>query len=126
MFTYYDGYPVPNKPYGFCERKAPWKKMGIFIRAQQLCESGGGHPGLPVPNKPDGFCGRKAPLKQIKTMGIGTGQNREAPGALRWPLGTRGGVGVWTRPIGTKGVWGCLLDQTDRDGGEGGSAGPDR
>ena len=27
------------------------------LRAQELCESGGGHPGLPIPNKPDGFCG---------------------------------------------------------------------
>ena len=36
----------------------------ISVRAEELCESRGGHPGLPVPNKPDGFCGRKATLKQ--------------------------------------------------------------
>ena len=32
------------------------------IRAQELCESGGGRPGLPVPNSPYGLCGRKAAL----------------------------------------------------------------
>ena len=31
-------------------------------RAQELCESRGGHPDLPVPNKPYGLCGRKATL----------------------------------------------------------------
>ena len=31
-------------------------------RAQELCESRGGHPGLPVPNSPYGLCGRKATL----------------------------------------------------------------
>ena len=33
------------------------------VRAQELCESGGGRPGLPVPNSPYGLCGRKATLK---------------------------------------------------------------
>ena len=32
------------------------------IRAQELCESGGGRPGLPVTNSPYGLCGRKATL----------------------------------------------------------------
>ena len=36
-------------------------------RAQELCESRGGHSGLPVPNTPDGFCGRKAPPKKKKS-----------------------------------------------------------
>ena len=31
-------------------------------RAQELCESRGGHPGLPVPNSPYGLCGREAAL----------------------------------------------------------------
>ena len=55
------GLPVPNKPDGFCGRKAT---LNSVLRAQELCESRGGRPGLPVPNKPDGFCGRKATLKQ--------------------------------------------------------------
>ena len=29
------------------------------LRAQQLCESGGGHPGHPVPNSLNGLCGCK-------------------------------------------------------------------
>ena len=32
------------------------------VRAQELCESGGGRPGLPVPAGPYGLCGRKATL----------------------------------------------------------------
>ena len=32
------------------------------LRAQELCESGGGRPGLPVPNSPYGLCGRRATL----------------------------------------------------------------
>ena len=31
-----------------------------FCRAQELCESRGGHPGLPVLNNPEGLCGPKA------------------------------------------------------------------
>ena len=38
------GLPVPNKPYGLCERKAALKN-----RAQELCESRGGRPGLLCP-----------------------------------------------------------------------------
>ena len=34
----------------------------MFLRAQELCESRGGHPGLPVPDSPYGLCGRKATL----------------------------------------------------------------
>ena len=30
------------------------------LRAQELCESRGGHPGFPVPNSPYGLCRRKA------------------------------------------------------------------
>ena len=33
--------PVPNKPYGFCGRKAPRKKKTVS-RAQNLCEQGSG------------------------------------------------------------------------------------
>ena len=33
------------------------------VRAQELCESGGGRPGLPVPNSPYGLRGRKATLE---------------------------------------------------------------
>ena len=32
------------------------------FRAQELCESRGGHPGLPVPNSVYGLCGRKVTL----------------------------------------------------------------
>ena len=40
---------VPNKPYGFCGRKAPSQaKMGLAPRAQELCEQEGG-PGLSFP-----------------------------------------------------------------------------
>ena len=52
------GLPVPNSPYGLCERKATLKN-----RAQKLCESQSGRPGLPVPNNLYSFCGRKATLK---------------------------------------------------------------
>ena len=34
----------------------------LVLRAQELCESGSGHPGLPVPNSPYGLCGRKVTL----------------------------------------------------------------
>ena len=34
----------------------------MLYRAQELCESRGGHPGLYVPDKPYAFCGRKATL----------------------------------------------------------------
>ena len=37
------------------------------VRAQELCESGGGRPGLPVPNKPYGLFGRKARLNSVLT-----------------------------------------------------------
>ena len=49
---------VPNKPYGFCGRKATLKLD--TIRVQELWESRGGRPGFPVPNSPYGHCGRKA------------------------------------------------------------------
>ena len=59
------GRPVPNKPDGFCGRKATLKQNCTESELdQELCEYRGGHPGLPVPNKPDGFCGRQATLKQ--------------------------------------------------------------
>ena len=35
---------------------------GADFRAQELCESRGGHPELPVPNSPYVLCGRKATL----------------------------------------------------------------
>ena len=54
--------PVPNKPYGFCGRKAPWKEKAGPARVQELCESRGGRPGLPGPSNPYGLCGRKATL----------------------------------------------------------------
>ena len=34
------------------------------VRAQELCESQGGHPGLPVPNSPYSLCGHKATLNE--------------------------------------------------------------
>ena len=39
------------------------------VRAQELCESGGGRPGLPVPTGPNGFCGRKVMLKRNHVQG---------------------------------------------------------
>ena len=33
------------------------------VRAQGLCESGGGRTGLSIPDSPYGLCGRKATLK---------------------------------------------------------------
>ena len=53
------GLPVPNSPYGLCERKAT---LNLNQRVQELCESRGGRPGLPVPNSPYSLCGRKATL----------------------------------------------------------------
>ena len=57
--------PVPNKPYGFCGRKAPWKSGVSELRSCVNRVVGLGSHSLshtsPVPNKPDGFCGRKAP-----------------------------------------------------------------
>ena len=41
----------------------------ITVRAQELCERGGGRPGLPFPNSPYGYCGRKAKLKKKKGSG---------------------------------------------------------
>ena len=52
------GLPVPNSPYGLCERKAALNEQNYF-RARELCESRGGRPGLPVPY---GLRGRKATL----------------------------------------------------------------
>ena len=34
----------------------------LCLRAQKLCESGGGRPGLPVPNSPYGLCGHRTTL----------------------------------------------------------------
>ena len=36
------------------------------VRAQELCESGGGHPGLPVPNSQYGLCGRQTTLNRTE------------------------------------------------------------
>ena len=36
------------------------KQQQHILRAQELCESGGGRPGLPDPNSPYGLCGSKA------------------------------------------------------------------
>ena len=58
------GYPSLIALNGLCGQKAtlsPNSEQGH--RAQELCESRGGHPGLPVPNNPYGLCGRKATLK---------------------------------------------------------------
>ena len=44
------------------------KKEAIWFRAQELCESRGGHPGLPVPNSPYGLCGREATLEHGHTV----------------------------------------------------------
>ena len=45
------------------KRRLKKKKYGIF-RAQELCESRGGHPVLPVPNSRYGICERKATSKK--------------------------------------------------------------
>ena len=88
------GLPVSNSSYGLCGRKATLNERTnertkrtnerladdsasplfhsdglctlqvIQCRAQQLCESRGGHPELPVPNSPYGLCGRKAALNE--------------------------------------------------------------
>ena len=62
--------PVPNKPYGFCGRNAPWKKYSLPIELGS-CENrevGQDSHSLshssPVPNKLYGLCGRKAPRKK--------------------------------------------------------------
>ena len=38
---------VPNKPGGFCGRKATLQQQQDVGRAKELCESRGGRPGLP-------------------------------------------------------------------------------
>ena len=48
------------------------KKKAFWLRAQELCESGGGRPGLPVPNGPHGLCGRQA------TMNLNSDNMKEA------------------------------------------------
>ena len=37
-----------------------------MIRAQKLCENGGGRPELPLPNSPHGIGGRKATFEELK------------------------------------------------------------
>ena len=56
----------PSTP-GFYSKCLMLNWVVVVIRAQELCESGGGRPGLPVPNKPDGFCGHKATVKCVLT-----------------------------------------------------------
>ena len=49
-----------------------FKKSGLLcqpMRAQELCESRGGHPGLPIPNNPYGLCGRKATMHDASLLG---------------------------------------------------------
>ena len=55
------GSPSLISPYGLRGHKAT---LNLQDRAQELCESGGGHPGLPVPNSPYCRCGRKVTLKK--------------------------------------------------------------
>ena len=53
-----------------------------YIRAQELCEGGGGRPGLHATNCPYGLCGRKA------TLNMNTAFSPQSPGAVgksRWP-----------------------------------------
>ena len=58
------------------------------VRAQELCESRGGHPGLPVPNSPYGLCGRKAALNlncvKVEVAVLGS----PSPVVPIWPLWT--------------------------------------
>ena len=54
------GSPARSSPCGLFGHKATLN-MGI-VRAQELCESRGGHPGFQVPNSPYGLCGCKATL----------------------------------------------------------------
>ena len=56
------------------------KKKAFWFRAQELCESGGGHPGLPVPNGHYGLCGRKT------TMNLNNDNMKEAVRSpIFWP-----------------------------------------
>ena len=51
----------------------------LIIRAQELCESRGGHPGLPAPSSPYSRCGRKA------TLNLELSQSSGAAWKSRWP-----------------------------------------
>ena len=56
------GSPIPNGPRGLCGHKATLN-LNWWLRAQELCESGGGRPGLFIPiSSPHGLCGVKATL----------------------------------------------------------------
>ena len=57
----------------------------LCLRAQKLCESGGGRPGLPVPNSLYGLCGRKLKLRWTWTLSV-RAQERSEEG---------GGAGFW-------------------------------
>ena len=73
------------------------------IRAQELCESGGGRPGLPVPDSPYGLYGSKATLKKKKKKAVRrvrdwltdwltrTEQTRNGSGLVRNPIWWWGG-----------------------------------
>ena len=61
--------PIPDKPYGFCGRKAPRKKEETQPSELRSCVKTGRWVWAltscsiipPVPDKPYGFCGSKAP-----------------------------------------------------------------
>ena len=59
------GFPILNKPDGFCGRKATLKQNVGTHRGQELCESRGGCPGIPVP---DGFCRRSSSCQGLGSV----------------------------------------------------------
>ena len=64
-------FPVPDKPYGFCGRKAPRKKTLRSQSSGAVCTgncSGSLSHSSPVPDKPYGFCGPKAPRGKKKLL----------------------------------------------------------
>ena len=56
------GSPSLTVPTVSVDVKQHWTWTVWVIRAQELCQSRGGHPGLPVPNSLYGLCGRYATL----------------------------------------------------------------
>ena len=70
--------PVPSGPYGLCGHESALEEVYV-LRAQELCESGGGRSGLPVPNSPYRLCGRERALEEVYCV-----QNLGAVRKLRW------------------------------------------
>ena len=80
---------VPNKPYGFCGHKAPWKKKKKMpVSELSSCVNRevvglGPHSLLhssPILNQPYSFCGCKAPWKKRLCAELSSCVNREVAG----------------------------------------------